>query len=614
MSKKIVWLLVSCLMVVSLVLASCGPAAVEEEKPVVEGKEVAVEEKEVAVEEKEVAVEEKEMLLDPATGKMVEKPRQGGVLNRYMIGDPPSFDPYEVSKTGWTAIAPYLERLAIGDWSVPRDKVNLFVYSPAFPSEYVSGQLAESWELPDSLTIIFHIRKGVYWHDKPPVNGREFVADDVVYSMGRQFGLGIAGFEEGSPYLEYAGINSSVESVEATDKYTVVIKLHTPCPPLFSDLTSCAQWCMIPHEVIETYGDMRDWRYAVGTGPFIVEDYVSASNITYSRNPNYYLYDEKWPDLKLKLPYIDGIKLFIIPDPSTHLAAVRSGKIDIIPLDWETKEQIEQTNPEMLWVRYWGSGKGLRLRNDLEPFTDIRVRKALQMAINLPEIAETYYGGTNSYTYPSVMGPGVPEPVFIPHEEMPEVVKEAMSYNPEKARQLLTEAGYPNGFMTSVDTRGSDGVDLLELVAFYLDDIGVNLQIRNNEYATGNAIWYGRKYESAWYAYSQFELGTPTLSHYYKDVGWNFANVDDPKYNAMFEEMQAIEPFTNDWYQIQRDMNLYGTQQFWCLGLPAEARFVGWQPWVKGFQGESSLSRYELGGCVNARIWIDQDLKKEMGH
>ena len=133
-----------------------------------------------AAEEKPAAAAEKEMVRDPATGKMVTAPEYGGTLTMSKSsGFPPTADPYY--STAWAThslLHSVLEPLSIGNWAIDRDVFDWSTY--AIPLFALRGTLAESWDISeDGLTYTFHIRQGVYFHDKPPVNGREMTADDV---------------------------------------------------------------------------------------------------------------------------------------------------------------------------------------------------------------------------------------------------------------------------------------------------------------------------------------------------------------------------------------------------------------------------------------------------
>ena len=216
------------------------------------------------------AAAEKEMVLDPRTGEMVEAPRYGGTLT-YATNMPETggSDAVVNGRSGLLFVQGVLEKPALANWALDGNECGLSMISANTPLWSLTGSLAESWETPDDTTIVLNIRKGVHWHDKPPMNGREFTANDMVYNYHRHLGLG-------SGFTEPAGIGDlgkvEIESVTASDKYTVVFELARAH---FFALKQILHWYtlfMHPPEVIEQYGDANDWRHLVGTGPFMLTD------------------------------------------------------------------------------------------------------------------------------------------------------------------------------------------------------------------------------------------------------------------------------------------------------------------------------------------------------
>ena len=183
--------------------------------------------------------------------------------------------------------------------------------------------MAESWETRDDTTIVLNIREGVQWHDKAPMNGREFTADDMVYNYHRLLGLG-SGFTEPSPAIGALG-QVGIESITASDDWTVVFKLDRPHFFALSNILDYNTLWMYPPDVIKQHGDAKDWRNLVGTGPFMLTDYVEGSSLTFEKNPNYWGFDEKYPENRL--PYVDKIITLLMQEETTRLAALRSGKV-----------------------------------------------------------------------------------------------------------------------------------------------------------------------------------------------------------------------------------------------------------------------------------------------
>ena len=143
--------------------------------------------------------------------------------------------------------------------------------------------------MPDDTTFIWNIRQGVHWDNKAPMNGRELDAYDVEWNYHRYLGLG--DFTEDGPsahagtFISQTGAyQQQVESVTATDKWTVEIKFTEPqLDPLQKMINNA--WVALPREVIEEYGDYKDWRNVVGSGPWRLTDWVEGSSATGRRTP-----------------------------------------------------------------------------------------------------------------------------------------------------------------------------------------------------------------------------------------------------------------------------------------------------------------------------------------
>ncbi len=168
-------------------------------------------------------------MTDPTTGKVVTAPEYGGTINLH-----PEINVSNVGADAWFHVnalwyftSGVLEKLSIADWAIDRD---MSFYRPRYmaPVSALRGALAESWEQPDPLTYVFHIRQGVHWHDKAPMNGRELTAKDVEHTFHRMLGNKLTGtqFSEAEPSPAAAVLVALPwESVTATDKWTVVMKL-----------------------------------------------------------------------------------------------------------------------------------------------------------------------------------------------------------------------------------------------------------------------------------------------------------------------------------------------------------------------------------------------------
>ena len=158
------------------------------------------------------------------------------------------------------------------------------------------------------------------------MGGRELTAHDIEYNFHRILGMG--DFAEAGPTL-FGGAgplkNLRLESVTATDDATVVMKLTEPRLDFLRVVLMSEVASIMPPEVIEQHGDVQDWRNLVGTGPFMLTDYVEDSHITWAKNPDYWGYDEKYPENRL--PYVDELRAMIIPEQGSVQAALRSASL-----------------------------------------------------------------------------------------------------------------------------------------------------------------------------------------------------------------------------------------------------------------------------------------------
>ena len=566
-------------------------------------------------EEEPAATADKKYVTDPTTGKVVVAPEYGGTLTYSDGVEPPHADPWSGSPR---AIEDVVERLGMGNWAIDRDEYGFT--DPYMPLHVVTGKLAESWEMTDDTTYIFRIRQGVHWHDKPPMNGRELTGDDVAYNFERNAGLGQ--FSEIGPGPVTGAIASiPFESITATDKYTVVVKLKEPRidTPLIMLLNRAA--VILPPEVIEEHGNAEDWRTIVGTGPYMLTDWVKGTSLTYTRNPDYWGYDEKYPENRL--PYIDQLRRLIMPEEATRLAALRSGKIDYIGPDSTQLRSLDQvaslqrTNPEIvLWPSAFRSEtpSAFNLRHP-SPFLDIRVRKAMQMAIDLETINNTYFQGFASWKPQGVIGDGL-KGYYVPFEEWPEDVKKVFDYDPEGAEALLDEAGYPRGadgirFKTFRLYLPSWDVGYQEIAVEYWAEIGVDVEIYTGDGAFRSQLVREGTYEGMTYIDLGVDWSPGGLMDRIHSRNYNNrTGHQDPVFDAMAEAAMAATT-VEEQQRLVAEADMYIIEQHWYIWGPKVPQFGGTQPWVIGFNGDFYLNGYTP---PLERLWIDSELKEAMSY
>ena len=580
-----------------------------------------------AAEAEEAAAAEKEMVLDPTTGEMITAPEYGGTLIYGRTGTGEHCDAW--ANSGWSHhfVGVVTEQLTIANWGIDRSEDDLRLFS--YPLSTMKGQLAERWEAPDATTFIAHIRPGVRWHDKAPMNGRELTASDVEFNYHRTLGLG-SGCTEASPH---AGQYPKMESVTATDASTVVFKLAEPdyVSPLkpvpqygggFGLLNMWIAW-IYPPEVIQEHGDIQDCMNLVGTGPMELTDLVEGSSVTWTRNPNYWGFDEKFPDNRL--PYADEIVTLILPDPAARIAALRSGQVDMLCNCGDSQlrsidqvESLQKTDPNIrMWERPGRSDNAFRfLTVSRPPFNDIRVRQALQMALDRETISNTYFKGFADPTPHGILHND--GPYGTPFDEWPEEIKQYYRYDPERARQLLAEAGYPDGFKTEMKYFERYDANYAELVIGYWAEIGVDVEM--SIHGAAEILSIAREHTSDGITSSENSNPTSDINN----IDWFFGSGSSSRMNddglgvndPHMDELIAAAKSAGTLEEITartKEANLYALGQHWQIDGPGPVpQFNVAQPWIKSYNGEVSIGVGQFT-TILTRLWIDQDLKREMG-
>ena len=546
------------------------------------------------------------LLAAPALAQ--EKPKYGGTLEVgtvYVTLTALSFDPADWNWKLNHDTGNYLEQLFAADLSksVRNGGKHPFYADAWLPTDAIRGELAESWEWKQNpLRVEVKLRKGVMFPEKPGVMAaRELTADDVVFSFYRLAKSAKA--QKG--YFDY------VDKVEAKDKYTVDFffkEFHAEWDYRFG-------WGyyspIYPKEMADA--GASNWKNGNGTGPFMLTDFVQGSSNTYSRNPNYWD-KEKIGGEEYKLPFLDKVVYRTIRDEATFLTALRTAKLDLLEaIRWSAADDLKKTTPQLKWSRWLNmSGTFLAMRVDTKPFDDIRVRRALNYAVNKQEIVKAYYGGNAElFAYPQH-----PDYVgyFEPLDSMPDSVKELFIYNPDKAKKLLAEAGYPKGFSFKVQvcSCSPDHMDLLPLVAAYLEQVGVKIEIQPMEYAAFLSAMTTKTNAPGYFMNNGHTNPTRSLhkSFYTKEV-WNPSQWADPAYDAKIDAMYR-EPDEAKRQAMIKDLTREILDKAPYIWLPTPYVYTAWWPWVKGYNGELRAGAVRPGP-IYARMWVDQDLKKSMG-
>jgi peptide/nickel transport system substrate-binding protein len=614
LKKKILWMLVSCMMVLSLVIASCGPKEEEEAKITEEGGQV-------------ITTKGEEEATQPGTattvGKVVDKPQYGGKLNIMAASAPTVWNPGAVVGQGAQQAAIVIEQILGRNWEDGPAGNGKYSFVGGVPEwGAVGGNLAESWEIPGVGVWVLNIRQGVHWGYHPGfpaselVGGREMTAEDVAYSIEymRDNPNSATNFSE-------PGLIKNT-TVEQTGPWQITVK--TPVNP-----TTGYLWIMggggvqyvWAKEHLENYATSNEWRDTVGTGPFITDDYVTDVVVKYIRNDNYWRINPCGPGQGDRLPYIESINYQIIPDRSTRMAAFRTGKAEIFfmeSMNVEEYEQLMKTNPEVESAQLIIDPMKLTGRVDRpeDPYSNLKVRQAMMLAIDHPTIVKDFYGGKAELLdsparkwYPSI---------YTPLEEFSPEVQEYYGYNLEKAKQLMAEAGYPDGFkkeLVMVNNTASE--EASAILKEYLADIGIDLELKPiegglfmNIFWSGNTDWILNNWPGGNGAFFvRYSMG-----YFRGPNAFNTAHVDNPEGSepviekAFQEQAKYVMVDYAKADEITKAAYKYCIEQAFLVTMPAPWGYRVWQPWLKNYYGADDL-KFWLPWA-----WIDEGLKKSLGY
>src|SRR4029450_8886395 len=512
-------------------------------------------------------------------GAEAGQPKRGGIL-RVRGYDPVHFDHHLTTNARTNNTLSFIHSTLL------RYKVGPEIVPGTFT---VEPHLAEGWEEPDDLTYVFHLRRGVPWHNKPPLNGRELVADDVKFTFDRFLN------EKANVVRDEL---ERVERIEVVDRYTVKFLLKEPFVWLPTRLADSSSMWIIAPEVVEKFGDLKKPESAIGTGPFILERYEPNVKTVFKRNPAYFLKDQ---------PYIDGVEWLVPADESAGLALSRTGQIDCGPAPWWSVRQadleaLQKSHPHLMYRDFQSIVTGgLTMRTDQPPFNDVRVRRAISHALDRWGIIEAV--SLRGEPTPAI-GRGLTE-WSLPVDQLGPGAK-YYQHDPKEARRLLAEVGYPKGFktqLTATSGLGRDLVDAAQLVQRFLKDVGIEAELKLQEYGAYMATTNQGKYEGMVYGPTTGarDPDGPLYARYSPDHLLNRGHVNDPKITAMLKEERRtkdLEARRQIIYEFQR----YEAEQQYYVYTNSNTLTASWQPYVQNYAPNES---FDYGSRV-AALWLER--------
>jgi peptide/nickel transport system substrate-binding protein len=601
MRKKVSWYFLLLLTVVAMILVSCQPVTTTttpttEETQVITGTTTTT----------DLAPRETEK---PDTTSE-EKPQYGGTAIIALSTDLSGFDEVFAAHYLTHTLKLTNQELLQGDWTkgpVGSNQADFILGGINFMN-LKTGCLADSWEIPEKGKITFHIREGVYWHNKAPTSGRELTIDDVVFSIQRMCTTPGSYIKNTYPKLASSAV---ITGDEAARTVTIVCALDEWANSLaiFPDYLS-----IMPRDAIEKFGDLNDWRNNIGTGPFIMTDYVSAGSVTFMKNNNYWETNPIGPGKGDKLPYLEGVKLLVITDAATRTAAFRTQKIDSLGGEYDdVKEFLD--NPNVKSTLYTSDSSyfiGMRTDDPNSPFSKKEVRQALYYATDFNKIKNDYYGGRSIILNWPICYSKENADAYVPMENLPANVQDLFKYNPTRAKELLTGAGYPTMKLSIICYNTATQVDFLSLLKQMWSEVGIELTLDAKEYAVWTQRLRARSFGANELLYTYTSGAWQRLINLRGVTQYNASFINDPKIEELYPQM-VDNIGTNDAKVAELNAGLmpYVIEQCWVLSKPTSYSYVVWWKYRKNYNGELYVGYYNLYGYLKY-VWTDLALKHEI--
>jgi peptide/nickel transport system substrate-binding protein len=362
--------------------------------------------------------------------------------------------------------------------------------------EYVPD-LAESWEQPSDTEWVIKIKEGVMFH-----NGNEMTSEDVKFSLERSME---------QPKVEH--VLAEVESIEVVDDYTVKITTKTAFAPFLYSLVHAGA-SILPKEYVESADEFKN---PIGSGPYTFVEWVSGDRVVVEKNPNYF--DEE------NMGQSEMITFRVIPEGASRTIALETGEVDVVQeLATMYRNKFEAADDLRLYEKASTRVDFFAMNNEKEPYNNQKVRQALNYAIDKNAIMIVAIEGAGEEAK-SVLAPSMLGYKAADYE-----------YDVDKAKELLAEAGYPDGFSTTITTSGDDRKRIAQIIQGNLMEVGITADIDMLEWGTFIDMAMEGGHETLILGWTSNPDPDATLTPlYYSDSigGFNFSRINDPKVDEL---------------------------------------------------------------------------------
>jgi len=606
--KKVLWLGLSCLLLAALVLSSCSSGTQTTVTATATSTATATQTSTTT----ETTTTSAPV---PTSTTAANTPILGGTFTYYLWGgdvtDADATDGY------WpTAMytAPIMEYLIRGDFEKygPRgtDQSD-FTTEQIVPEAFAVGTVISSWDVTAS-SITFHVRSGVMWPANANIGmaSRPFTAQDMAFSLNR-----FVNSQSGGNGILLTSKGGWIDSITATDAMTCVVKTSKFHADWIVDLATTNGSQQYAPETVKA--DPTKWENLVGTGPFEFDAHVAGSFISYKKNPVYYG-QATIGGKQYSIPFINELVMPIVADMNTLIASLRTGKVDCCQgISLQYQKSLASTTPQLkvhTWLHSINLVMGLNMNN--KPLDNVKVRQALMMALDLKNINSTINISGDYTTFP-VDGQSSPG-IYTPLNQLPAADAALFKYDPVAAKQMLSDAGYPNGFPLTIAIRNEPSTssfgDAAQLMANeWKQNLNVTLTLNPLEPVAFTNLTNSK---TGYDVETQTILHTDALKILEMLCDPNnlndCANFNNPAFMADYNTAAAtVDTAARNAILNKLCVQLIDSAAYIPIGATDFNTY--WWPWVKNYYGEYDCAVY-TPAYWQAELWIDQSVKSSMGY
>jgi peptide/nickel transport system substrate-binding protein len=515
-------------------------------------------------------------------------PKLGGTLQiNPVYGNPPHLDLHATTSVFSQTVVNFAAGRLMNVQSAPMD---FSVWSTAAGTP----NLALSAESPDAITWTLKLRNDVKWHNIPPVSGRQFVAEDVKANWTRAVSIKGGVWSAALDMMDPSQITTP-------DDQTVVFKLKYPFAPFPALLSATTLGAQYPREALAGTYDPK--QVVIGTGGFVFDHFTPDVEFVAKKNPDFYMKGQ---------PYVDTLRAAIIPDQSQRLAQFIGGHLDLAQFLPTDVDAVKRSVPNAQWmVETPGSGEMLwmQLGDQSSRYQDIRIRRALSMAIDRDAIGRAAYA--NDYILGFCPGPSLGPKQSLQYNQLPSETAPYFKYNPSEAKKLLEAAGAADMQVTIAYPQPytlAGFIPAAEIVNNFLNQVGLKSSLQQVDY-TNVYLNNGKGYSAGYtpkevLVFSGIRGGSTQdpdgrLYDYFHSKSLVGAeHLSDPTLDTMIDKERTIVSQEERWKACLDIQRYVADKMYMVAFLPQPYNHWALQARAKNYYP------YD-GGVAPVKVWLD---------